>query len=724
MKRRELLVKSGLVLSALGLGQSPLVRYQQALAQPTRRKLALLIGINAYPERVSGSASGSAEAALRGSLTDVALQRELLIHRFGFQPADIFTLTDQQATRRGIVEAFDQHLRSQAQPGDVVVLHFSGYGSQLRLGDRPMTSWVPYDGTLPTEAAPTFNELTENTVRQLLKTLKSKTITTVIDAGFTAPERPLTGGFKVRSRPVTPAGEALADLPILTELLGEKPAVPQQYTGLVLQAARPEQLVVERSWDDVSAGLFTYALTQQIWETTAPVRLTTLMGKTREAVQQWAPQLPQVGGQRASEAQQPYEGATPFEPAADAVVTERSSRMATLWLGGLPPEALPYSDQSWFSVLDGESLARPVRSRTGLTTQIDISDLSATENAAWQVGAIAIETLRILPRQIDLVVAIDHSLERIERVDATSALAALPFVSSTATDTQLADCLFGKPPVEPTQTASLGGPPEEPGVKQGYGLFLPTRDLLPGTLAKQDEAIKAAISRLTPKLRTLLAMKRLRSTVNASSSRLAVRLNLEMTSPQEKLLLQKQTLRPALPKSRLAEQIAQQDLPLTVGTGSRLRYRLFNFNQLPLYFVFVSVDARDRMLAFLPPLPAPDTDAPATPLQNRYSVAPGTAISIPEADIDWGIEEPIGSVETLIICSTTPFTQAAEALAPLSSKSNSQRVDLGEAALTIAEAILSDLDYGNPDRKNVSTDSYALNAATWATLALSYDEIA
>ncbi|MEM6321895.1 MAG: hypothetical protein AAF960_29820, partial [Bacteroidota bacterium] len=45
-------------------------------------------------------------------------------------------------------------------------------------------------------------------------------------------------------------------------------------------------------------------------------------------------------------------------------------------------------------------------------------------------------------------------------------------------------------------------------------------------------------------------------------------------------------------------------------------------------------------------------------LQNRYVVAPGTTTTLPEADIDWGVEEPIGGVETLLICSTTPFLQA------------------------------------------------------------------
>ncbi|MGB5972597.1 MAG: hypothetical protein WBG38_04720, partial [Nodosilinea sp.] len=55
LKRRAFLQQAGLALGALGLGGTALLasseQYQQALAQPARRKLALLVGINTYPER-------------------------------------------------------------------------------------------------------------------------------------------------------------------------------------------------------------------------------------------------------------------------------------------------------------------------------------------------------------------------------------------------------------------------------------------------------------------------------------------------------------------------------------------------------------------------------------------------------------------------------------------------------------------------------------------------
>lgn len=39
---------------------------------------------------------------LSGCINDVTLQRELLIHRFGFNAKDILTVTNKQATRQNI----------------------------------------------------------------------------------------------------------------------------------------------------------------------------------------------------------------------------------------------------------------------------------------------------------------------------------------------------------------------------------------------------------------------------------------------------------------------------------------------------------------------------------------------------------------------------------------------------------------------------------------------
>src|ERR671933_1027993 len=180
--RRTFLQKAGLGLAMLGVSETVLSllgdkslavpvldRYFQALAQPGGRKLALLVGINQYPRSM----------ALSGCVTDVELQRELLIHRFGFNASDILTLTDSQATRENIETAFIEHLTEQAKAGDVVLFHFSGYGSQVKITEqsqidnsvRLLNTLVPVDSILQASGASTTNDLLEETLVLLLRSL-------------------------------------------------------------------------------------------------------------------------------------------------------------------------------------------------------------------------------------------------------------------------------------------------------------------------------------------------------------------------------------------------------------------------------------------------------------------------------------------------------------------------------------------------------------------------
>ncbi|NEQ54867.1 MAG: caspase family protein, partial [Leptolyngbya sp. SIO3F4] len=137
MKRREFLSATGFILGGLGLSQFQLFGLQQALADPSRRRLALLIGINQYPSNVLGKDL----KPLRGCLTDVELQHQLLVHRFGFSPSDIVTLVDAKATQANILAALYQ-LTQISSANDCVVVHFSGCGGQVVLGENYLKTWV------------------------------------------------------------------------------------------------------------------------------------------------------------------------------------------------------------------------------------------------------------------------------------------------------------------------------------------------------------------------------------------------------------------------------------------------------------------------------------------------------------------------------------------------------------------------------------------------------
>jgi hypothetical protein len=92
-------------------------------------KKALLVGINRYPDPGN---------ELKGCVNDVRRMAEVLRNRYGF-PGDgsLRTLTDARATTKAILDGLDW-LTAGASPGDSLVFHYSGHGSQVpdRNGDE------------------------------------------------------------------------------------------------------------------------------------------------------------------------------------------------------------------------------------------------------------------------------------------------------------------------------------------------------------------------------------------------------------------------------------------------------------------------------------------------------------------------------------------------------------------------------------------------------------
>ena len=100
---------------------------------------ALLIGIDQYDRSPSSPTNPTASLTpgrrtwqnLQGSVNDVTIMRELLLHRFGFNDADVLVLTNQQATRANILAAFQHHLIDSARTGDLSVIFYAGHGSRI-----------------------------------------------------------------------------------------------------------------------------------------------------------------------------------------------------------------------------------------------------------------------------------------------------------------------------------------------------------------------------------------------------------------------------------------------------------------------------------------------------------------------------------------------------------------------------------------------------------------
>ena len=84
---------------------------------------ALLVGLNHYPNPANN---------LKGCINDVLQTSRVLQQAYGFDDArEIRLLTDERATTAAIVERL-KWLVAGSQPGDVLVFHYSGHGSQVR----------------------------------------------------------------------------------------------------------------------------------------------------------------------------------------------------------------------------------------------------------------------------------------------------------------------------------------------------------------------------------------------------------------------------------------------------------------------------------------------------------------------------------------------------------------------------------------------------------------
>lgn len=273
------------------------------LTPPPQRKLALLVGINAYkyPDKVP---------TLRGCLNDVRdVENLLLSERYGFLKKDIFVLTDQQATHENIRKEFVEHLINQAKPGDIVFFYYSGHGSRME-DPKEIDGWdntiVPYDSR---DDEKKVSDITDKELNGLLRELSKKTdkITTVLDSCFSGT------GFKGSNR----SRRAPDDL----RFGNSPPSLPQDaerardvipsgsgfYTRdvryVLLAGSRSDQVSFEYFKNGEDHGAFTYFLLQELRRPTNRLTYRDVMERTTAAVMEVYPnQTPQIEGANADNA--------------------------------------------------------------------------------------------------------------------------------------------------------------------------------------------------------------------------------------------------------------------------------------------------------------------------------------------------------------------------------------------------------------------------------------
>lgn len=299
-------------------------------------KWALLIGIDRYPH----------VRPLAGCVNDVQVMRQALVESFGFPGDHIKLLTDEQATRDGILAAMEQ-LVAEIGNDDLVVFHFSGHGSQMTdlEGDEPDgldETILPYD----TGRAPDENrDIKDDEIYLWLRRLTAKTtaVTLVFDCchSGTITRDPFGSGMRWIEADLRPAGqlppspipEAARSLLDGARYVGRSGWLPLGERYALIAGCRQ----TERSYEleepaGVRHGALTYFLSQELLEAGPGVTYRDVFELVAPRVSSRFPdQHPQLEGARDLE----VFGGRRIEPMAFVPVRERAGERIVLGAGAV-----------------------------------------------------------------------------------------------------------------------------------------------------------------------------------------------------------------------------------------------------------------------------------------------------------------------------------------------------------------------------------------------------
>jgi hypothetical protein len=672
--------------------------HQRLTDAPLLQKRALLIGY--MPTAEKGTIGRIVE--------DLALQKQLLQLRYGFSEPEILQLTNEKATIDQVTQAIDRHFAG----AEVAILHWSGeycdLNSQVN-NSQISNSQISNSQVNPNEntgfnpglmAKPALQlkdgKLSLQTLGEQLKTLKIRHLTTVLD-----------GGIGIQTT------------------IG-----PDFFPGLVVQPHPNShksltQTWTEALWNHEKIALNPAGKNSEFWQ---------LTGDRKNEVAYFIP---------------------PLQPLAAGAIQKIETDQTVVWLGGLTPETLTLlGPGSLLQVLHDRRIELlRVTERNGRSAVTVSSSSIAIGDPVW-------EAKRRIPRKMGLSIALGSALSKIESVDAISAFSDIKAIEVIQPESQKsgvlqnsnslsapsylqipsykgADYIFTKLSRNPDSAASSTGSTSE-----RYGLIQPrsinksnvksnheqninysliqdgkdnTQDkrqnhsinstkileednFIESTLGDSGEVVKVAVRRLLPKLRSLQALKFLRSTIhNPETSNL----------PTETPSFAATAKLYRVDEKNVAEPLVEDALKDTfslpvVRVGDRLQYQIQNSGQQALYWLLWQWDSALEGTIVLPPLSSP---LGCVVSGDQQPVMSGIARP------DWTLQT-LGTVNSFLICSQTPFETTYAQLTP-NQTIEEQFIHRVKDPLAVVAAVLIDLQGGSLTKP--IADDYELDLGQYMT---------
>lgn len=728
MKRRHFIQATSAALSTVGLNQFTLenraLRYGKALAQNTSRKLALLIGVNNY------AAPGT--DTLLGPTTDVELQRQLLVHRFGFHPNNIKTLTNQDATREAILTLYEEHLIKQAKPGHVVVFHFSGHGEMVEEldvcdeDDCQNGAIVPYDSTLNTQDG-TVDSIMGHS-RFLMDAMFAKNgvenVNVVLDCCYSGGGK--RGNVVMRSR-VSDQTIRSGQLPRISpteqafqkEWLGrlgwsEDEFIRRRQTGVaqgvVITSSRRDQKSADYPFDGFYAGAFTYLLTQHLWQLATDQNVGQVIRYVSRSTRSLSehsqvPEFEPTEGMIVDEA--PLYQSFSEIPPAEAVVTEvLANNRIKIWLGGLDVQTLAgFGKDAEFSLLSKEE---ELKGRVVLDQERDELKTEGTfislNGAVPEVGDVLQETFRNIPSPVTLKIGVEPSLNLSTEQVAQQLKAKVDFLEVYPVQAgKHVHCTLGRLSTEVKQR--LTEVPDLPATNS-LGLFKVTGEPIPGSFDIPDESLDAATSRLRPIFKGLLIGRILRLLLNGNTSRLNIQLALKATRSSGRGVQVLATT----PRSRGEDALIpelQGDGIENIPLGTRLEITVTNNESQELYMSLIGINSHGAV-NILSPYKYEDPEA-----ESRVGAM--EVYSFPRIRAT----EPVGLSELLVVASTSPLDKALKIIKRNVPSNNRSSIPVTEPN-EVMTALLTDLDSRRSAENSTINTASQIDTRQVAVVSLLY----
>lgn len=238
---------------------------------------ALIVGVGTYQD-------GS---QLLGGHQDIKHMQDI-VGRLNFKPGQVKVLTDQQATRQGILSGIQDWLVRGVNPGDRVLFYFVGHGTRFKDASGAQgcsTALVPYDLS---------NLVTEKDLQGALDRVPAKELLVMLDSCFSgtayrAKNSKLQPRFMARSEamacnvPLNMTGEDNRK----TLVVGVKSGSAPSTRAITMTAAANNEV----AFGYAQGGLFTLSLHKRLVDMKGPVTFADLREFSAQYVRELFSQL-------------------------------------------------------------------------------------------------------------------------------------------------------------------------------------------------------------------------------------------------------------------------------------------------------------------------------------------------------------------------------------------------------------------------------------------------